>query len=91
MGFEGFQLGTIVSSATFLALPRCWPDTILDWRQLNHKFSGTFCAVTCRFGYFIPFFFGKFTSAFEYRSEDYGKVLEIFIWYVSFYYFLQLK
>ena len=66
------MLGTIVSSATFLALPAA--AYILDWRQLTVNLVVPFIAVLAVV-VFIPFFRrGKLTSAFEYLGERYGVV-----------------
>lgn len=66
------MLGTIVSSATFLALPAA--AYVLDWRQLSVNLVVPFVAVLAVF-IFIPFFRrGKLTSAFEYLGERYGMV-----------------
>jgi solute:Na+ symporter, SSS family len=66
------MLGTIVSSATFLALPAA--AYILDWRQLTVNLVVPFIAVLA-IVVFIPFFRrGKLTSAFEYLGERYGVV-----------------
>lgn len=66
------MLGTIVSSATFLALPAA--AYILDWRQLTVNLAVPFVAVLAVI-IFIPFFRrGKLTSAFEYLGERYGVV-----------------
>ena len=64
------MLGTIVSSATFLALPAA--AYILDWRQLTVNLVLPFIAVLAVV-VFIPFFRrGKLTSAFEYLGQRYG-------------------
>ncbi|GAA5222315.1 sodium:solute symporter family transporter [Membranihabitans marinus] len=66
------MLGTIVSSATFLALPAA--AYILDWRQLSVNLVVPFVAILAVI-IFIPFFRrGKLTSAFEYLGERYGMV-----------------
>lgn len=66
------MLGTIVSSATFLALPAA--AYVLDWRQLTVNLVVPFIAVLAVI-VFIPFFRrGKLTSAFEYLGERYGVV-----------------
>lgn len=66
------MLGTIVSSATFLALPAA--AYVLDWRQLSVNLAVPFVAVLAIL-FFIPFFRrGKLTSAFEYLGERYGMV-----------------
>ena len=58
------MLGTIVSSATFLALPAA--AYVLDWRQLNVNLVLPFVAVLAVL-MFIPFFRqGNLTTAFEY-------------------------
>ncbi|MDA0348815.1 MAG: sodium/solute symporter [Verrucomicrobia bacterium] len=64
------MLGTIVSSATFLALPAA--AYVLDWRQLTINLMLPFVAILA-IVIFIPFFRrGKLTSAFEYLGERYG-------------------
>lgn len=64
------MLGTIVSSATFLALPAA--AFALDWRQLSVNLVLPFIAVLAII-VFIPFFRrGKLTSAFEYLGERFG-------------------
>ncbi|MFP4366643.1 MAG: sodium:solute symporter family transporter [bacterium] len=66
------MLGTIVSSATFLALPAA--AFILDWRMLTVNLVVPFIAVIAVI-VFIPFFRrGKLTSAFEYLGDRYGFV-----------------
>lgn len=66
------MLGTIVSSATFLALPAA--AFILDWRQLSVNLVVPFIAVIAVV-IFIPFFRrGNLTSAFEYLGNRYGKI-----------------
>ncbi len=66
------MLGTIVSSATFLALPAA--AFVLDWRQLTVNLAVPFVAVLAIL-IFIPFFRKeKLTSAFEYLGDRYGKV-----------------
>lgn len=66
------MLGTIVSSATFLALPAA--AYILDWRQLTVNLVVPFVAILAVV-IFIPFFRrGKLISAFEYLGERYGMV-----------------
>lgn len=66
------MLGTIVSSATFLALPAA--AYILDWRQLTVNLVVPFIAILAVI-VFIPFFRrGKLISAFEYLGERYGVV-----------------
>jgi len=70
------MLGTIVSSATFLALPAA--AFILDWRQLTVNLVVPFIAVLAVI-LFIPFFRrGKLTSAFEYLGERYGVVPRLY-------------
>lgn len=70
------MLGTIVSSATFLALPAA--AYILDWRQLTVNLAVPFVAVLAVI-IFIPFFRrGKLTSAFEYLGERYGVVPRLY-------------
>ena len=66
------MLGTIVSSATFLALPAA--AFVLDWRQLSVNLAVPFVAILA-IVIFIPFFRrGKLTSAFEYLGNRYGMV-----------------
>ena len=66
------MLGTIVSSATFLALPAA--AFILDWRQLTVNMAVPFVAVLAIL-IFIPFFRrGNLTSAFEYLGNRFGMV-----------------
>ncbi len=66
------MLGTIVSSATFLALPAA--AYVLDWRQLTVNLVVPFVAILAVI-IFIPFFRrGNLTSAFEYLGERYGMV-----------------
>lgn len=66
------MLGTIVSSATFLALPAA--AFILDWRQLSVNLVVPFIAVIAVI-IFIPFFRrGNLTSAFEYLGDRYGQI-----------------
>ncbi|MCM4167486.1 Sodium/glucose cotransporter [Arenibacter antarcticus] len=70
------MLGTIVSSATFLALPAA--AYILDWRQLTISLAVPFITVLAVL-IFIPFFRrGKLISAFEYLGDRYGKVPRIY-------------
>lgn len=64
------MLGTIVSSATFLALPAA--AYVLDWRQLSVNLVLPFVAIIAIL-VFIPFFRrGNLTSAFEYLGDRYG-------------------
>lgn len=64
------MLGTIVSSATFLALPAA--AYILDWRQLSVNLVLPFVAILAVV-LFIPFFRrGGLTTAFEYLGLRYG-------------------
>ncbi len=64
------MLGTIISSATFLALPAA--AYVLDWRQLSVNLVLPFIAVIA-IVVFIPFFRqGKLTSAFEYLGRRFG-------------------
>jgi SSS family solute:Na+ symporter len=66
------MLGTIVSSATFIALPAA--AFILDWRQLTVNLMLPFVAVIAVV-FFIPFFRrGKMTTAFEYLQARYGTI-----------------
>ncbi len=64
------MLGTIISSATFLALPAA--AYVLDWRQLSVNLVLPFVAIIAII-VFIPFFRrGNLTSAFEYLGRRYG-------------------
>ncbi|MCF6223457.1 MAG: sodium:solute symporter [Flavobacteriaceae bacterium] len=64
------MLGTIISSATFLALPAA--AYVLDWRQLSVNLVLPFVAIVAII-VFIPFFRqGNLTSAFEYLGRRYG-------------------
>lgn len=64
------MLGTIISSATFLALPAA--AYVLDWRQLSVNLVLPFVAIVA-IVVFIPFFRrGGLTSAFEYLGLRYG-------------------
>jgi SSS family solute:Na+ symporter len=64
------MLGTIISSATFLALPAA--AYVLDWRQLSVNLVLPFVAIVAIL-IFIPFFRrGNLTSAFEYLGNRYG-------------------
>ncbi len=64
------MLGTIISSATFLALPAA--AYVLDWRQLSVNLVLPFVAIIA-IVIFIPFFRqGNLTSAFEYLGRRYG-------------------
>lgn len=70
------MLGTIVSSATFLALPAA--AFILDWRHLTVNMAVPFVAVLAIF-IFIPFFRrGNLTSAFEYLGNRFGMVTRMY-------------
>jgi len=70
------MLGTIVSSATFLALPAT--AYVLDWRQLTVNLMLPFVAVLA-IVVFIPFFRqGKLTSAFEYLGNRYGPLPRLY-------------
>ena len=70
------MLGTIVSSATFLALPAA--AYILDWRQLSVNLVLPFIAILA-IVVFIPFFRrSKLTSAFEYLGHRYGMAPRIY-------------
>jgi len=70
------MLGTIISSATFLALPAA--AFALDWRQLSVNLVLPFVAVVA-IVVFIPFFRrGKLTSAFEYLGDRYGTVPRLY-------------
>ncbi len=80
-GFAGWviglsMLGTIVSSATFLALPAA--AYALDWRQLAVNFAMPVVAVLAVL-FFIPLFRrGRMTSAFEYLGRRYGVVPRLY-------------
>jgi solute:Na+ symporter, SSS family len=66
------MLGTIISSATFLALPAA--AFILDWRMLTVNLVVPVIAVLAVL-VFIPFFRrGRLTSAFEYLGERFGVI-----------------
>ena len=66
------MLGTIISSATFLALPAA--AYVLDWRQLAVNLVLPFVAILAVV-LFIPFFRqGGLTTAFEYLGRRYGAV-----------------
>ncbi|MCB0562989.1 MAG: sodium:solute symporter, partial [Phaeodactylibacter sp.] len=70
------MLGTIISSATFLALPAA--AYVLDWRQLSINLVLPFIAIIA-IVVFIPFFRqGKLTSAFEYLGNRYGVAPRIY-------------
>jgi solute:Na+ symporter, SSS family len=70
------MLGTIISSATFLALPAA--AYTLDWRQLGVNLVLPFVAVVA-IVVFIPFFRrGGLTSAFEYLGNRYGTVPRLY-------------
>lgn len=70
------MLGTIISSATFLALPAA--AYVLDWRQLSINLVLPFVAIVAII-IFIPFFRqGKLTSAFEYLGNRYGMAPRIY-------------
>lgn len=70
------MLGTIVSSATFLALPAA--AFALDWRQLSVNLVLPFVAVVA-IVLFIPFFRrAGLTSAFEYLGDRYGPVPRLY-------------
>lgn len=80
-GFGGWviglsMLGTIISSATFLALPAA--AYALDWRQLAVNFALPLVAVLAVL-FFIPLFRrGRMTSAFEYLGRRYGPVPRLY-------------
>ncbi len=80
-GFAGWvvglsMLGTIVSSATFLALPAA--AYALDWRQLSVNFALPVVAVLAVV-FFIPLFRrGRMTSAFEYLGLRYGTLPRLY-------------
>lgn len=80
-GFSGWvlglsMLGTIISSATFLALPAA--AYVLDWRQLAVNLVLPAAAVLAVF-VFIPFFRqGNLISAFEYLGRRYGTVPRLY-------------
>ncbi len=70
------MLGTIISSATFLALPAA--AYVLDWRQLSVNLVLPFVAIVAIF-IFIPFFRrGQLTSAFEYLGQRYGQAPRLY-------------
>ena len=70
------MLGSIVSSATFIALPAA--AFILDWRQLSVNFMLPVAAVFAVM-VFIPFFRrGHLTSAFEYLGMRYGRIPRLY-------------
>jgi len=70
------MLGTIVSSATFLALPAA--AYVLDWRQLSVNLVLPFIAILAVV-LFIPFFRqGGLTTAFEYLGRRYGTVPRLY-------------
>jgi SSS family solute:Na+ symporter len=70
------MLGTIVSSATFLALPAA--AYVLDWRQLTVNLVLP-VAATLAVVVFIPFFRrGNLISAFEYLGHRYGTVPRLY-------------
>ncbi len=70
------MLGTVISSATFLALPAA--AFALDWRQLSVNLVLPFVAIIA-IVVFIPFFRqGKLTSAFEYLGNRYGAVPRLY-------------
>jgi solute:Na+ symporter, SSS family len=70
------MLGTIVSSATFLALPAA--AYVLDWRQLTVNLVLPFVAILA-IVVFIPFFRrGDLTSAFEYLGHRYGSAPRLY-------------
>ena len=70
------MLGTIISSATFLALPAA--AYILDWRQLSVNLVLPFIAILAIF-IFIPFFRrGNLTSAFEYLGLRFGQAPRLY-------------
>ena len=80
-GFAGWviglsMLGTIVSSATFLALPAA--AYALDWRQLAVNFALPVVAVLAVL-FFIPLFRrGRTTTAFEYLGLRYGRLPRLY-------------
>jgi len=70
------MLGTIVSSATFLALPAA--AYVLDWRQLAVNLVLPVVAIVAVI-VFIPFFRrGNLISAFEYLGHRYGTVPRLY-------------
>ena len=70
------MLGTIVSSATFLALPAA--AYVLDWRQLAVNLVLPAIAILAVI-VFIPFFRrGNLISAFEYLGHRYGTVPRLY-------------
>ena len=80
-GFAGWalglsMLGTIVSSATFLALPAA--AYVLDWRQLAVNLALPFVAVLAVL-VFVPMFrHGRMTTAFEYLGLRYGRTPRLY-------------
>ncbi len=80
-GFAGWalglsMLGTIVSSATFLALPAA--AYVLDWRQLAVNLALPFVAVLA-ITVFVPLFRnGRMTTAFEYLGLRYGNAPRVY-------------
>lgn len=70
------MLGTIISSATFLALPAA--AYVLDWRQLGVNLVLPIAAVMAVV-FFIPFFRREgLTSAFEYLGARFGPVPRLY-------------
>jgi solute:Na+ symporter, SSS family len=70
------MLGTIISSATFLALPAA--AYVLDWRQLAVNLVLPVAAIMAVV-FFIPFFRrGNLTSAFEYLGARYGPIPRLY-------------
>ena len=70
------MLGSIVSSATFIALPAA--AFVLDWRQLSVNFMLPVAALFAIF-VFIPFFRrSRVTSAFEYLNMRYGRIPRLY-------------
>ncbi len=80
-GFSGWviglsMLGTIVSSATFLALPAA--AYVLDWRQLAVNFALPIVAVLAVL-VFIPLYRQRrITTAFEYLGMRYGSIPRVY-------------
>ena len=80
-GFAGWalgisMLGTIVSSATFLALPAA--AYILDWRQFSVNLALPLVAVLAII-FFVPIFRRSgITTAFEYLGMRYGRLARIY-------------
>lgn len=80
-GFAGWalglsMLGTIISSATFLALPAA--AYVLDWRQLTVNLPLPFVAIIAVV-IFVPMFrHGRMTTAFEYLGLRFGRLPRLY-------------